>query len=113
MPSRTYELFRHAMAERRQIVCRYGGRRRELCPVVLGLTDGEETALTFQFGGDSTSRLPPGGEWRCLRLAKVSDVVLREGPWRAGSSHRRPQGCVREVDLDVNPDSPYRPPRRL
>jgi hypothetical protein len=46
-------------------------------------------------------------------LAKVSDVKLRDGPWHAGSRHTQPQGCVEEVDLDVNPDSPYQPKRLL
>ena len=31
VPSRIYELFRQAMAERKPIVCTYGGYRRELC----------------------------------------------------------------------------------
>jgi hypothetical protein len=42
----------------------------------------------------------------------VRHARLREGPWRSGGSHRQPQGCVEEVDLDVNPDSPYEPKRR-
>lgn len=113
MASDTYELFRQAMAERKQIVCLYGGRRRELCPVILGHTGGEEKALTFQFAGESSSRLPPGGEWRCLSLAKVSEVTLRDGPWFAGTGHAAPQSCVEIVDFDVNPDSPYNPAHRL
>lgn len=111
--SETYRLFEQAMVERRQIVCTYGGYRRELCPIILGHTKGEEKALTFQFGGESRSGLPPGGEWRCLFLANVADVRLRKGRWHAGDSHRQPSSCVDEVDLDANPDSPYNPKRRL
>jgi hypothetical protein len=111
--SRAYTLFATAMRERKQIVCLYGGHRRELCPVILGHGGGAEKALTFQFAGESGSGLPPGGEWRCLFLAKVSGVTLRDGPWHAGDAHRQPQGCVEEVDLDVNPASPYAPKRRL
>ncbi len=113
MSSRTYDLFEQAMRLRRPIVCMYGGYRRELCLVILGHSQGEEKALTFQFGGGSSSRLPPAGEWRCLWLSKVSDARLRDGPWRAGASHTQPQGCVQTVDLDVNPASPYGPKRRL
>ena len=113
MGSPTYELFRNAMAERKQIVCVYDGCRRELCPIILGHSRGQEKALTYQFGGRSRSGLPPGGEWRCLWLSKVSTVELRDGPWYAGSSHNQPQGCVEIVDLDVNPTSPYKPKRRL
>jgi hypothetical protein len=113
MPSATYELFAEAMAEHKQIICLYDGKLRELCPIILGLSGGQEKALTFQFGGQSSKGLPPGGEWRCLFLAKVSNVRLRDGPWHAGDSHKAPQGCVEIVDLDVNPASPYQPNRRL
>jgi len=111
MPSETYALFEQAMRTRKQIVCGYGGYRRELCPIILGHSQGQEKALTFQFGGQSGSGLPPGGEWRCLFLAKVSEVTLRDGPWHAGTRHEAEQACVEVVDLDVNPESPYRPRR--
>lgn len=113
MASLNYQIFEQAMRSQKQIVCRYGGYRRELCPIVLGHSRGEEKALTYQFGGESSSGLPPGGEWRCLWLSRVSDAQLRDGPWIAGSSHLQEQGCVEDVDLDVNPLSPYRPKRRI
>ncbi len=112
MPSAIYRLFAEAMAERKQILCTYNGRRRALCPVILGHSQGQEKALTYQFGGDSAKGLRPGGEWRCLWLAKIGDARLRDGPWHAGDSHRRPQGCVEIVDLDINPLSPYLPKAR-
>ena len=112
MPSPVYDLFARAITGRMQVLCTYDGYRRELCPHILGHTRGEEVALTYQFGGQSSKALPPGGQWRCLRLAKAVDVRLREGPWRGGSGHGRPQDCVDIVDLDVNPSSPYRPKRR-
>ncbi len=111
MPSSNYRLFEQAMRERRPVSCVYGGYPRELCPIILGHSRQQEKVLTYQFGGQSKSGLPPEGEWRCLWLAKVSAVRLRDGPWRTGSSHTQPQGCVEIVDLDVNPDSPYRPKR--
>jgi hypothetical protein len=109
--SATYRLFAQAIRTRKQIVCLYGGYRRELCPVILGHSKGEEKALTFQVGGDSSSGLPPGGEWRCLFLSKVERAVLHDGPWLSGDSHTQPQGCVEIVDLDANPASPYSPKR--
>ena len=108
MPSQTYRLFAQAMVQRKQIVCVYRGLRRELCPIILGRKrSGEEAALTFQFAGESSGKLPPGGQWRCLLLSGASDVQLRAGRWYSGSSHRQPQSCVEIVDLDVNPSSPY------
>jgi hypothetical protein len=113
VPSPTYQLFARAMAKRKQILCLYDGYPRALCPIILGHSQGQEKALTFQFGGDSKKGLPPGGEWRCLWLSKVGEAELRDGPWYAGNSHNQPQGCVEVVDLDVNPTSPYSPKRRL
>jgi uncharacterized protein YutE (UPF0331/DUF86 family) len=113
MTTETYRVFEQAMAERKQILCEYDGYRRELCPIILGHSRGEEKALAYQFAGDSRSGLPPGGEWKCLWLFKVTDVQLRGGAWHAGSGHSQKQTCVEVVDLDVNPDSPYNPKRRL
>jgi hypothetical protein len=101
------------MADRKQILCLYDGYPRELCPIILGHNNGQEVALTYQFAGQSKSGLPSGGQWKCLRLSKIADVQLRDGPWQAGASHKRPQPCVEIVDLDVNPSSPYNPQRRL
>ena len=112
-PSEIYRLFEQAMIERKQIVCVYKGYRREVCPVILGHSGGEERALTYQFAGESGSQLPSEGEWRCLALAGVSEVQLRQGPWCSGNSHKQPSGCIEVVDLDVNPNSPYNPKRRL
>ena len=63
---------------------------------------GEEKALTFQVGGTSRSGLPPGGEWRCLTLARVRAARLGDGPWREGDRHSMPQRCVEDVDVDIN-----------
>jgi fatty-acyl-CoA synthase len=113
MPSATYQLFERAMVERKQITCTYEGHHREICPHILGHSDGQEKALAFQFGGESSSQLPSRGEWRCLWLSKVQDVQLLEGTWHEGDSHTSQQRCVKEVDLDVNPSSPYNPKRNL
>jgi hypothetical protein len=114
MPSPAYQILEQAMRAKSQIACMYKGHHRELCPIVLGHSGGEEKALTFQVGGSSSSGLPPGGEWRCLFLAKVSFARLHDGPWGApDDSHAIPQGCVEIVDLDVNPASPYSPKRRV
>lgn len=112
MPSPAYELFEEAMRCRKQILCVYDGYPRELCPIILGRTDGQEVALTYQFAGGGSKRLPPAGQWKCLYLSKVRDVQLRDGPWHAGDRHMQRQSCVELVDLDVNPDSPYDPHRR-
>jgi hypothetical protein len=97
MPSDTYEIFRQAILAKQQVVCTYQGRFREVCPHTLGYKAGQEKALTFQFAGQSSSGLPPEGEWRCLFLAQVVDAELRDG----SPSHLRPQTCVDQVEIEV------------
>lgn len=102
MPTTTYQLFRRAILARKQVTCWYGGCYRELCPHVLGHKGGQEKVLAYQFAGETTSTLPPGGEWRCFVVAKVRRARLRDGAWHSGASHSRLQGCVDTVDVDVN-----------
>jgi hypothetical protein len=107
MPSTTYVLFREAILHENQVTCVYSDHYRELCPVVMGHDrdkDGKtvEKVLAYQFAGETSSHLPPGGEWRCLILSKVRDARLRDGPWYEGSRHETVQTCVEDVDLDVN-----------
>jgi hypothetical protein len=100
MPSLIYSLFREAILAEQQVVCRYDGRLRELCPHIIGTNRrGEEVVLAWQFGGESSGKLP---QWRCLRLANVRDARARDGRWHEGGSHRTEQTCVSDIDLDIN-----------
>jgi hypothetical protein len=114
VPSPTYALFLAAMRGTKQIVCTYQGHEREICPILLGRTGLEEKALVFQFGGTGSSG-PIGapGAWKCLRLTDVRNTVLRDGPWHSGGQHSAAQSCMKMVEYDVNPDSPYQPAFRL
>ncbi|MGD9914077.1 MAG: hypothetical protein AB7S80_08345 [Rhizobiaceae bacterium] len=112
-PSATYQLFEAAMRERRPVVCVYHGHRRAVCPAVLGHSDGVETALVFQYAGGSSGGVVTG-DWKCLKLAGVDAAELIDGIWQAGGGdHTSAQTCVKDVDLDVNPASPFGPRRRL
>ncbi len=114
MASQEYELFREAMSKRMQIVCEYDGLTREVCPIILGHSGEEEKALVYQFAGEtSDGPVRPPGEWKCFRLAGVEKVEMREGPWHSGKRHSAAQACVKQVDFDVNPDSPYNPSGQL
>jgi hypothetical protein len=100
MPSSAYTLFRNAILAEQQVVCTYDGRRRELCPHIIGTSKtGEEVVLAWQFAGESSGPLP---QWRCLRLANVRDAQARSGRWHEGGSHRTAQSCVSAIDLDIN-----------
>lgn len=101
MSSATYAVFRQAILQKKQVTCTYHDLYREVCPHVIGLKRGEEQVLAFQFGGQSSSELPPGGEWRCLKLDQVQGALMRDGPWHTDDRHSQPQTCVDEVDVEV------------
>ncbi len=63
--------------------------------------DGSEMVLSYQFAGQSSTGLPPGGEWRCMRVADISDATSRTGQWHTGDNHSRPQMCVKIIDVEV------------
>jgi hypothetical protein len=99
----TLELLRQALVERPPVSASYDGFPRLFCPHVLGTTDGEERCLAWQFGGEG-SRGPvtlPSAAWRCLRVAKLTDVRLQPGAWQAGPLPLSTQTCVRVVALSV------------
>lgn len=102
MPSENYRIIRQAIENEQQITCTYQGHYRELCPHIIGWTDGGERLLAWQFGGKSSSALPRGGAWKCLNVASMDGVEARQGNWHTGSTHRTTQTCVGQVDLDIN-----------
>lgn len=102
MPSQTYQLFRTALLDRKQITCTYQGLYREVCPHVLGHTQGQERALVFQFAGQSSGPLPKRGDWRCFSLKDVQNPQLRNGSWKTKPHRPNAQKCVDIIDLDVD-----------
>lgn len=96
-----YAALRQAIVEHKQVACFYDGHYRECCPHVLGLKRGRQHVLTFQFAGGSSRGLPPEGQWRCMDVDRISGIIVRDGPWRTGESHTRPQTCVDLIDVEV------------
>src|SRR5258708_26195738 len=58
-PSPAYAFVRAALLERRCVSAEYLGFTRLMCPHVIGLKQGKEHALFFQFAGGTTSGTPP------------------------------------------------------
>lgn len=99
-----YSIIRQAILDKHQIVAMYKGYRREMCPHVIGLTDGKQHALFYQFGGESSSGLDPKGSpnnWRCMFVEDLTNVSSHPGPWHTAPNHSRPQRCVAQVDVEV------------
>jgi hypothetical protein len=104
MPT-AYEIVRHAIINKQQIVATYNGYRREMCPHAIGRArKGNPQALCYQFGGESSRGLGPAGSaenWRCVDLNKIQNVQALSGPWHTAPNHSRPQTCVAVIDVEV------------
>jgi hypothetical protein len=109
--SPTFSLFHEAILNRQQVTCLYQGRYREVCPHVLGHKDGQERALVYQFGGESSGGFARQ-DWRCFDLCHVKEAEVRNGEWHSGAHHRKAQRCVDSVYIDVNVAVPDQPGRR-
>jgi hypothetical protein len=109
----THTYVRAAITHRQPIAALYRGRRRLLCPHLLGWNKHRRLlVLCYQYGGESESGLQPAGapdNWRCLAIEHLSQVELLDDPWQSAENHSRPQRCFEEVELDVD-DYPERVP---
>ncbi len=80
----TVALISRAIAECSQIEGVYeedsGDEPRVFCPAAMGILHGDRHVLVLQISGESSSGYEKGLE-RCLKVAKLHRVRLREGPW--------------------------------
>ena len=99
-----YAIIRDAILNKQQIVARYRGYAREMCPHVLGTKDGREQALFYQFAGSSRSGLGADGSpnnWRCMFIDELSEVEAQDGEWHSAPKHTQRQTCVDQIDVEV------------
>lgn len=101
-----YAQVKQAVRERKQVLAYYQNRRREMCPHLVGRRDdGTRWCLFYQFAGETKDgpigpRNPPG--WKCMDIAKLSGVQMREGDWHT----ERPKGgkyqrCMDHAEVEV------------
>ncbi|HEY4902677.1 MAG TPA: hypothetical protein VIH89_04320 [Candidatus Sulfotelmatobacter sp.] len=75
-----YSLIRQAILAKDIVALNYHGSVREMCPHVLGKTNGSPYALMYQFAGETRTGLKQDGSpdnWRCIRIEVLSDVAVR------------------------------------
>lgn len=104
--SAVYDLIRRAIEQRQQVFATYGGLYREMCPHAIGVNKrGDQQGLFYQFGGESNEPLGPPGSpnnWRCLRIAELSNVAIKPGEWHTAPHHSRPNTCIfHRLDLGI------------
>jgi hypothetical protein len=101
MSDGTYALFRRAIQNRLQVTCDFNGYHREVCPHALGSKHERQQVLAFQFGGGSSRKLLPAGEWRSMVLENICNIQLRHGPWHTGDDLARQLSCFDHIDVEL------------
>ena len=101
--SAAYQLLRSALLGRQSCFAIYDGYNRYFCPHVLGVKDGAEQVLCWQYAGGSSRPLPVGGQWKCLTIAKMGNLAIINDPWHDGIPGKtgRPTTCVDNVDVMI------------
>jgi hypothetical protein len=98
----TADFLRDAIRNRKQVTCYYDSLYREMCPHAIGWKGSAYRVISFQFGGESSKGLPPGGQWKCMEVAGLTNVILRDGPWLTGASYTKPQTCIDAIEREIN-----------
>lgn len=100
-----YELIRDAIKNKKIVTATYKGHLREMCPHVIGKNkNGKKQALFYQFGGSSSKKgtiSDDNAEWRCCEIDLLQNVKTKDGEWKTGENHSKPQTCVSDIDLEV------------
>jgi uncharacterized protein len=99
--SATFRALREAILQRRPVRLSYGASQQTVCPYILGHAAGEERAFAFLIDEKPGRKVSETGNWMCLRLAKVKDVEMVDGPWIDRIYPGVVQRCVDKVHLDA------------
>ena len=118
--SENYRMLKRAIQERRRVVCIYDGRRRVLCPHILGMTNGQEKVKAYQVevSGEAPPKRRQGQkprrgrrkkirdlaeeQWRCMTVADISQLAFSQGEWRSAKNYSPPKDtCVGQIDVAV------------
>lgn len=104
MRSTNYLIIRNAIINKQQVIATYNAHVREMCPHVIGMKNGKEQALFYQFGGSSSSGpiIPNSPQnWRCLPIDGLSNIKVQDGAWHTSNNHSKAQKCVDDIDIEV------------
>lgn len=97
-----YNIIKQAILHKQSLTGTYQRRIRHFSPHAIGQSDdGQTNVMAFQYGGDSSKGLPPGGEWRCFEVEQLSGVSVNGDAWQTGNGFSSPNTCVTRIDVTV------------
>lgn len=99
----TYNLVRQAILNKQCVTCFYNGYLRKMTPHVLGIKNGKQQALFYQYGGQSSSGLnaEPTKNWRCIPIDKIEHIQTNYDSFQTANNHSRTQTCVDTIDVEI------------
>ena len=97
------DILKQAVLGKRCLIGRYNGVERHFAPHAIGFTgDGTPAAFVYQYGGETTSRLPMRGEWRCFLLHDLADLRPSDHRWRTAPNYSLSrQTCLADIVFAV------------
>jgi hypothetical protein len=104
MESVVYRQIRQAILRRQQVLLTYKGLARSVCPHAIGFKRGVAHTLVYQFAGASSrGAIVPASpnNWRCMIVAELRNVRVREGPWYTAWNFGGASTCIDEVDVSL------------
>lgn len=90
-----------AVKARSNVIFTYHGRSLTGSPHAVGKGDGEDRVLIYVGSDEHKKGDVPGGQWKCLPLADLSDVGTDSGPFHAGHPGKHETAGLHEVDVSI------------
>ena len=100
-----YATVKQAIIDKDSIAADYDEHHREMSPHVIGIKEGSEQALFYQYAGTSKSGpLSPIGSpdnWRCFVIGRLQNVRVIKGVFHTAPRHTQRQTCVDTIDVEI------------
>jgi hypothetical protein len=99
----TYNLIKQAIENKQCITCSYKGYLRKMTPHAIGTKNGNQQALFYQYGGQSSSGLSddPKQNWRCISVDKIEGLIINTDTFQTTDNHSKRQTCADAIDIEV------------
>ena len=99
-----YDLIKEAIQKKRCVTCYYNGYLRKMSPHVIGTKNGNEQALFYQYGGESSSGLSSNTSqnWRCIPVNKIENLSINTDFFQSALNHSKTQTCVSVIDVEID-----------
>lgn len=94
-------LLSDAIKQKKSVSFSFHGKPAFGSPHALGKGDGEERVLIYRGEDAHEKGVKPTGQWACLRLADLSEIILTDEPFHEGHPGEHEATCLHDIELAV------------